>query len=759
MKIVYQPQLNIVQNACANEIARALSISYDTAKLLFCRGIDSVDKAKRYLSPGKKWFNNPILLDGVESAVKRIKIAKENNEKVLIYGDYDADGICATSLTYFCLKEFGIDCLTLIPERADGYGLNVELIERTFLDEKIDLIITVDCGVSDAEKIEILKDKGIEVIVTDHHIPPEILPKCITINPKISGQKYPFDKLCGAGVAYKLCSAIIGEQADKYLDFVALATVADSMDLVEENRDIVFEGLKIFNSKSVKLPFSYLLSTGVKKINSQTLAYSIAPKVNAGGRMGDAKCALDLFLSTNAKVAYEHAVKLVDYNLERQAECENIYVSAKELITKNRLDDYEVIVVASKDWKIGLTGIVASKLVEDYNKPVIVFAYQNEYFKGSARSLGNLDIFDVINSAKHLTVDFGGHSGAAGVTLKEENIDAFRAEISKYVADKNLNVSLEKEIFVDVLLEKELSIQFATEIDMMEPFGVANRKPLFAVKENALLSKPLKEGSVHYYFNTKAVQILDFNGEHNVYGLSLPTYKTLIFEPNVSVFNGKISLKGYLKKIVNEFDGFMDLRYHAFYQQLLSVSAYNDYSENVEYIPYKNVTINGGIGTLYVLSNAENYYKYDLEKLEKFYLKDDSQNCVNKLIFAPDAIPEGYKTVVYLDKPMCFLHTTAKVFCVDITDGSMISKVSVLREDMARCFTVLSSFNGVEINDIVSFLIDNNIDDLEQMIFAFAVFNELGFFTISNGKFIKLDAPKNALTNSSLYCKISNIKG
>ena len=161
------------------------------------------------------------------------------------------------------------------------------------------------------------------------------------------------------------------------MDFVALATVADSMDFVEENRDIVFEGLKVFNGKKIKLPFSYLLPA-FKKINSQTLAYSIAPKVNAGGRMGDAKCALDLFLSTNAKNAYECAVKLINYNIERQTECENIYANAKELIVKNNLDDYEVIVVASKDWKIGLTGIVASKLVEDYNKPVIVFAYQND---------------------------------------------------------------------------------------------------------------------------------------------------------------------------------------------------------------------------------------------------------------------------------------------------------------------------------------------------------------------------------------------
>ena len=759
MKVVYQPQLLNEEKLVVNQISNACGISFDTARLLFCRGVDTEEKVKRFLNPGKKWFNNPTLMSGVIDAVERISLARLKKETVLIYGDYDADGICATSLTYFCLKEFGIDALTLIPERVDGYGLNVELIEKTFPNQKIDLIITVDCGISDKDKVEILKNNGIDVIVTDHHIPPEILPDCITINPKISGQSYPFDKLCGAGVAYKLCSALIGENADKFLDFVALATVADSMDLVEENRDIVFEGLKVFNGKKIKLPFSYLLPA-FKKINSQTLAYSIAPKVNAGGRMGDAKCALDLFLSTNAKNAYECAVKLINYNIERQTECENIYANAKELIVKNNLDDYEVIVVASKDWKIGLTGIVASKLVEDYNKPVIVFAYQKDCFKGSARSLDNLDIFDVINSAKHLTVDFGGHSGAAGVSVKEENINAFREEISKYVSSNNLICKLEKEIFVDVLLDGELSMQFANEIELMEPFGVANKKPLFAVKEKSIISKPLKENSPHYAFNTKAVQMLDFNGEKNVYNLSLPTEKTLVFESNISVFNGKTSLKGYLKKIITDYNCFNDLKYHAFYQQLLAITGQDFNNEKVNFIRYKDVEIKPGVGTLYVLSNADNFDKFDLCGIEKYYLIDDSQNCTNKLIFAPQFIPKGYKNVVYLDKPLAFLQTSANVFCTDLNVDELLKNVSVDRDEMAKCYSVLlSSFEIEDFNDIVSFCEKNNIQNIEQMIFAFVVFNELGFFAVKNGILYRLPAPKNALTNSTLYCKISNIKG
>lgn len=759
MKVVYQPQISGEQNVIVNKISQDCNISYDTASLLFCRGIDSVDKVNRFLNPGKKWFHDPFLLNGVKEAVERINNAVLRQETVLIYGDYDADGVCATSLLYYCLTELGLSPLTLIPERSDGYGLNTELIFNKLPNKKLDLIITVDCGISDYDAIETLKGNDIDVIVTDHHIPPEVLPNTTTINPKISGQNYPFDKLCGAGVAYKLCCALIGENADKYLDFVALATVADSMDLVGENRDLVYEGLKIFNSKNIRVPFSYLLNNSFKKISSQTLAYQIAPKINAGGRMGDAKCALDLFLSTNPKDIYELAIKLTQYNIERQTECENIYASAKEIITKNRLDDYGVIVVASKEWKVGLIGIVASKLVEDYNKPVIVFAYQNESFKGSARSLDAIDIFEVIDNSKDLTLDFGGHSGAAGVSILEENIDEFRIRVSNFVERKLKNKKLEKEIHVDVLCNSMLSLEFASEVELMEPFGVANKKPLFAVKENSILSKPIKEGSPHYAFNTKAVEMLDFNGEHNVYKLSLPTEKTLIFESNVSVFNGKTSLKGYLKKIVSDYENFNELKLHALYNSLNVIKSYENVSLNVEYLSYKDVKIESGVGTLYILNDANNLSKFDTSMVEKYFHEDDSQNCFNKLLFSPLYIPEGYKTVIYLDKPTKFLYSKGKIYCTDLRGDNSIYSLKVDRETFKTCFEIFSSFNGATFNNVVDFVEKHDLKDKNQLIFTYLVFNELGFFNVENGKLIKLNTPKSALTNSSLYCKISNIKG
>ena len=237
MEIIYGRKLTEQEEILCQQIAFECNILKDTARLLLYRNIDSVEKAKAFLSPGKRGFNNPFLLSDMEDAVNRIYKAKNCLENVLIFGDYDADGICATAVLYNCLQKMGIKVSAVIPEREEGYGLNTEKIRVLNDLEKIDLLITVDCGISDGEKIEEIKAFGIDVIVTDHHETPPILPDCIKINPKIPGQRYPFTGLCGAGVAYKLAKALIGDEADEFLDFTALATVADSMELIDENRD------------------------------------------------------------------------------------------------------------------------------------------------------------------------------------------------------------------------------------------------------------------------------------------------------------------------------------------------------------------------------------------------------------------------------------------------------------------------------------------------------------------------------------------
>ncbi len=549
MVIKYARALSEKELGIAGEISARCGVSPDTARLLLYRGIDDANKAQRFLSPSAKYFYDPFLLGGVKEAVERITLARDKNEKALVFGDYDADGICAATVLSACLEEFGVETFAAVPERENGYGLNTEIIDGILKERRIDLIITVDCGVSDAAVIEEIKKRYADVIVTDHHEPPENLPDCITIDPKIKGEKYPFDGLCGAGVAYKLGRALIGDRADKYLDLVATATVADSMDLIDENRDIVKEGLKLFNGGKLRQAFKYLIGDGDKEITAQTLAYSVAPKINAGGRQGDAGCALRLFTTEDAGEIFDLAAKLNAYNIARQTDCENVYVAADEKIRAEKLYEDAVISVKGDDWNAGVIGIVSAKLSENYGKPVIVFAKFKDGYKGSARSVEGINIFDALTFAKDLLVEYGGHSQAAGMTVLPQNFEKLRRALNEFAANFK-GLSGEKEIFVEVKADKPVDMRFIKEIELLAPFGTGNRRPLFATDVFSVEARPLKNGSAHYAFATDACEMLDFNGGIDVELLSYPVKKTLVYETNYSVFRGKESAKGFLREIV-----------------------------------------------------------------------------------------------------------------------------------------------------------------------------------------------------------------
>ena len=556
MKIAYPKILQDSETETIKEIASGCGILTETARLLYDRGVKDTYAAKRFLNPDKSHFLDPFLLNGMQAAAKRIQKAADNAERVLIFGDYDADGICAAAILGGSLKELGINPIITVPEREEGYGLNIEKIERINSESKIDLIITVDCGISDAEKVKELKSRGIDIIITDHHEPPEILPDCVCINPKIKGQAYGFDGLCGGGVAYKLAVALIGEKANAFLDFAALATVADSMDLISENRDIVAEGLKLINS-SPRQAFKIFLGDGAKTVSAQTLAYAIAPRVNAGGRMGDAATALKLFLSQDENEIFDLAVKLNVYNATRQELCEAALQDAEKIIADTGVSSDRIILVKG-EWNVGILGIVAAKLTEVEGKPVIVFAKSGAGYKGSARSVEGINIYDAICAVKEYLIAFGGHSQAAGLSVSEENFQPLRRAINLYAEKAFFGAEKEKEIAVDMVAESEISLRLAEEIERLEPFGVANRRPLFATTVNKTVMTPLKESSPHYSFTTKAVEMLDFNGVNDVPVLAYPVPKTLVFELNISTFRGKRSIKGFLRNIVCDFESVAD---------------------------------------------------------------------------------------------------------------------------------------------------------------------------------------------------------
>ncbi|MBE7086934.1 MAG: single-stranded-DNA-specific exonuclease RecJ [Clostridiales bacterium] len=760
MRVIYGKVPSYEEHIKIMNIANECGVSVDTARLLFCRGIDSVDSAKRFLSPGKHGFHNPFDLSDMSNALERIESAKNRGERVLIFGDYDVDGVCATTILYNALKIYGITPRTEIPEREDGYGLNIDLIEKIYEKDPIDLIITVDCGISDAEKIETLKSRGIDVVVTDHHEPPEFLPDCIKINPKISGQKYPFKGLCGAGVAYKLAYALIGKRADEFLDYVALATIADNMELLDENRDIVTEGLKIFNSKKLRLEFKYLIGENSRQITSQMLAYTISPRVNAGGRRGDAHTSLKLFLTTCEQEKFDLAVKLNSYNMERQTDCEDIYKQACQKIIDQDLIRDDIILVYDESWNAGSIGIVASKLVEEFGRPVIIFASHDGALKGSARSVDGVNVLQAITACKDLLVVFGGHSQAAGVTVKKENFESLRVAINDYVRTVYGKMDVEKKIYAEWNMENEFPIRFARELELLEPFGIGNKKPYFTTNVNSVKSNPLKANSPHYSFKTNVCEMLHFNGYADTERLAQPITKTIVFEPNLSVFKGREYLKGYVKSVIVNKDDLSKLKYHSFETQLKTLLNQGDICD-IKKVD-KDIIGNFSYGTIYALFDYKNLSEYPtLKNLSISAYEPADKTVSDTVILCPTSLPLGYKRVIYLDKPLYTLNGEVESLIIDsnLTNTAM-EELSVDRTDFAGVFNALRSMCGKEFCSS-SWAYEKYQPLLNGYTFVLGaeVFFELGFFYVKDGLLRQDVKIKNALTNSKLYSKICLLKG
>lgn len=755
MKVLYGKVPTAEDYKTIMTISSECGVSTDTARLLFCRNIDAVEKAKVFLNPGKHAFKDPFLLSGMCEAVDRIRTARDNGERVLIFGDYDADGVCATTVLYNSLKMFGIVADTVIPERDDGYGLNESIISELHAINPIGLIITVDCGISDAEKISTLKAYGIDIIVTDHHEPPEILPDCIKINPKLDGQAYPFDGLCGAGVAYKLGVALIGDRADSLLDYVALATVADSMELNGENRDIVYEGLKLFNGNRVRSEFKYLIGDGTKQVTAQTLAYAVAPRINAGGRMGDASTSLKLFLTTDENEKYNLAVKLNEYNIARQVECDNIYRQAKEKIKLEGALADDIILVYDHNWRTGFVGIVASRLAEEFARPVIVFAGHGEYLKGSARSIDGLNIFEAINSAKDILVGFGGHSQAAGVTVETANFETLKKLLNAYVKEYYGKLDVTKKIYAEWNINEPFPMRFARELELLEPFGVGNRKPLFTTEIGETNVSPLKKDSPHYTFKTKTMEMLDFNGEKDLSVLELPVSKKIVFEPNLSVFNKREYLKGYVKAVVPDYSDISVLKYRIFENELKKLKS-DTYSEP---LPATDADLqSAGYCTLFAASDAENIKLYPDLNLPVSVFEPEGKDLSDCIVISPSRIPDGYSKVVYLDKPLCAVGDNCVCFN-GVSGYNMIDDISTDRSDFAAMFSVMRSLCGKEYRGS-AWAYEKYLPDVDGFMFVFAaeVFLELGIFYVKDGVLRQDVKIKNALTNSKVYSKICLIK-
>ena len=478
-----------VEDEKVESISKEFAISPMLANILINRNIDSKEKITTFLNPTRNDFYDPFLFKDMDIAVDRIIKAIENEEKIVIYGDYDVDGITSITVLKKFLEERGAFANYYIPNRLDeGYGLNKEALKK-IAEEKADLMITVDCGISGIDDVEYAKSLNIETIVTDHHEPLDILPDALAvIDAKRKDNTYPFRELAGVGVVFKLIQALsIKLKLDekeylKYLDIVCVGTISDIVPLIDENRVITKLGLKLVKqTKNIGLA-ELIKICGFSEINSMAISFGIAPRINACGRMGKQEEAAELFLSNNLEEVKKITQRLNIYNIQRQNAEKDIFVQALEKIEKENLEDKNSIILGGEGWHHGVIGIVSSKITEMYFKPSVLICFEGDEGKGSGRSIPGFDLHEALVNTSSWLEKYGGHAMAVGLSLKKENFEGFKNDFEEQAAKSNIKEIVPIIKIDEQITAKNMTIQNVEEIKLLEPFGEGNKVPIFMYK-------------------------------------------------------------------------------------------------------------------------------------------------------------------------------------------------------------------------------------------------------------------------------------
>ena len=544
------------------EISKTYNINKLLSTILVNRNIVSKKDINKFLKPTRNDFHDPFLILDMEKAVERIIQAINKQENVTIYGDYDVDGITSITVLKSYLQDRGLEVNTYIPNRLDeGYGLNNNAIDK-IAESGCELMITVDCGISAIDEIHYATSLGIETIVTDHHEPGEDIPKAIAvIDNKRKDSTYPFRELAGVGVVFKLIQALsikLGlpeEEYLKYLDIVCIGTISDIVPLVDENRVITKLGLMLVKqTRNVGLR-AILQVSGYSKIDSNTISFGVAPRINACGRMGVAEEALNLFLSKNINQVNELARKLNEHNRVRQETEKDIFENVKKQIEEKHLDENNTIVVAGENWHHGVIGIVSSKITEMYFKPSILLSFEEDGIgKGSGRSIPGFDLHDALMKCNDCIEKFGGHSMAIGITIKRENFDKLKDKLEEIAIEEHID-EIVPVIKINAKINlSEVNKYMVESLKELEPFGEGNKMPVFVFKNLKIDSiRALSEGKhlkLTLKDNNTIVSAIGFNmgelAEDYRIGDKIDVVGTL----EINSFNGMDSIQINLKDIM-----------------------------------------------------------------------------------------------------------------------------------------------------------------------------------------------------------------
>jgi len=645
-----------VVNETDKQLAKQLAYDCDIEPILAliasARGYTEPLELEQFFS-NEPCFSDVYELADIMHAADILNLSIENGEKIAIYGDYDCDGVTATALLYSYLLNRGANCIYYIPDRFnEGYGMNNSAVEY-LKSEGVDLIITVDNGIACIEEIELANSLGINVVVTDHHLPGDILPNAAAVvDPHRKDCPSEFKEICGAEVAFKLICVMEGKEPEEllpiYADILSVALIADVMPLTQENRTIVKYGINKLKTKALT-GFSALLNVSgveISNVTAERIAFSICPRINAAGRMGSAQKAVELLCETNMLKALEIATEIDQLNVSRQQTEKGILSQVIEKIENNGLYNDRVIVVCGENWHHGVVGIVASRICERYGTPCIVLSSDGETAHGSGRSYEGFSLFEAVNSCSDLLLKFGGHSLACGVTLDTKNIDLFRKKINDYALS---NDYIPPTLKLDCKLNPSaLTVDLTESLKQLEPFGAQNPLPLFGIYSVTLQRITPLSNNKHlkllFSKDKNSFQALLFDANTNDFPFNIGDTLDLAVTAKTNNYNGNLSVAVQIKAIrVSGIDDnilFSDIEN---YNLLLNEREFNAKSitptRNEVGEVYKFITQNG-VSKDKIIYNFINKLGFgktcvSLDVLTQLGLINKSQNIYTKNLSAP----------------------------------------------------------------------------------------------------------------------------
>lgn len=570
--------LRIQDETLIKEYTDKYNINEIIARLLYNRGLNSPEKIKDFFDVDISKLHNPYLLFDMDKGVRRIKKAVKSKEKITIYGDYDVDGVTSTSVLYLYLKSLGVNVDFYIPARdEEGYGMNKNALEK-IADGGTSLIITVDTGITACEETEYAKALGVDIVITDHHECKETVPCAeAVINPRNPECNYPYKELAGVGVVFKLICALAGDEdkksvdydkvseiCNKYLDIIAIGTIADVMALNGENRIIVSNGLKRI-AETENIGIKALMSiSGIEKskIKSSDIGFNLAPKINAAGRIGSASRAVELFICEKHSEASAIANELYQENIRRKETENGIYQEAiKKVEEQNNIKENKAIVLAGENWNNGVIGIVASRICEKYNLPTVLITYDgNEYAKGSGRSIDSFNLYKAFESLGPVLEKYGGHELAAGLTLKKENIDLFREKLCEYANETISEEMLVSNIEIDCKINApDINLTVAKELEVLSPCGMANPVPVFELDGVKICDITMIGSDKHIKLllekDGNTFSGLFFNCRSNEFEYAVGDKINIVFNMEINNFRNVESVQAVIRDIaLNETD-------------------------------------------------------------------------------------------------------------------------------------------------------------------------------------------------------------